>query len=151
MPVPNQRLRIIVLYAQFFTITQILSHGSPHFQQSTQFSSVSLLQTSLHWNSSSVYIRLPRQCNGITENIMPLPTRPLCCFWHYWPWHLDHPSLILECLFILSIWCWWACGGDDNLRNQKANGLNYTLSGCYGPERHARHWRITNLNWPICI
>ena len=32
---------------------------------------------------------------GITENIMPLPTRPLCCFRHYWPWHLDHPSLIL--------------------------------------------------------
>ena len=26
---------------------------------------------------------------------MPLPTRPLCCFQHYWPWHLDHSSLIL--------------------------------------------------------
>ena len=98
-----------------------------------------------------VHPRSPRQCNRITENIMSLSTRPLCCFRHHWPWHLDHPSLILECLFILSIWCWWACGGDDNLRNQKVNGLNYTLSGCYGPERHARHWRITNLNWPICI
>jgi len=24
-----------------------------------------------------------------------LPTRSLCWFWHYWPWRLDHPSLIL--------------------------------------------------------
>ena len=46
--------------------------------------------------------RLPHQCNGITENIMPLPTRPLCCFRHYWPWHLDHPSLIL-------VWYPWLC------------------------------------------
>jgi len=67
------------------TCRQIPSHGSPHFQQSTQFSSVSLLQTSLHWNSSSVHSRLPHQCNGITENIMPLPTRPLCCFRRYRP------------------------------------------------------------------
>jgi len=35
--------------------------------------------------SSSVHSRLPHQCNGITENIMPLPTRPLCCFRHYRP------------------------------------------------------------------
>ena len=34
----------------------------------------SLLQTPLHGNSSSVHSRLPHQCNGITENIMPLPT-----------------------------------------------------------------------------
>jgi len=33
---------------------------------------------------------------------MPVPTRPLCCFRHYWPWHLDHPSLIL-------IWYPWLC------------------------------------------
>ena len=26
---------------------------------------------------SSVHPGLPHQCNGITENIMPLPTRPL--------------------------------------------------------------------------
>ena len=33
---------------------------------------------------------------------MPLPTRPLCCFRHYLPWHLDHPSLIL-------VWCPCLC------------------------------------------
>jgi len=43
------------------------------------------LQTPLHGNSTSVHSRLPHQCNGITENIMPLPTRPLCCFRHYRP------------------------------------------------------------------
>jgi len=33
---------------------------------------------------------------------MSLPTQPLCCFRHYWPWHLDHPSLIL-------VWYPWLC------------------------------------------
>ena len=33
---------------------------------------------------------------------MCLPTRPLCCFRHYWPWHLDHSSLIL-------VWYPWLC------------------------------------------
>ena len=33
---------------------------------------------------------------------MPLPTRPLCCFRHYRPWHLDHPSFIL-------VWYPWLC------------------------------------------
>jgi len=44
----------------------------------------------------------PRQCSRITESIMSLPTRSLCCFRHYWPWHLDHPPLIL-------VWYPWLC------------------------------------------
>ena len=78
---------------------QIPCHGSPHFQQFTQFSPLSLLQTSLHKNCSFVHPRSPHQCNRITESIMPLLTRPLC---YYWPWHLDHPSLIL-------VWYPWLC------------------------------------------
>jgi len=54
-----------------------------------------LLQTSFYTNSSFVHPRSPHQCNRITESIIPLPARPLCCFRHYWPWHLDHPPLIL--------------------------------------------------------
>ena len=65
------------------TCCQIPSHGSPHFQQFTQFSPVSLLQTSLHRNSSFVHPRSPHQCSRITESIMPLLTRPPCCFRHY--------------------------------------------------------------------
>ena len=33
---------------------------------------------------------------------MSLPTRLLCCFRHYWPWHLDHlshPGIISMALF----------------------------------------------------
>ena len=71
------------------------SHGSPHFKQSTKSSPVSLLQTSLYRNSSFAHPWSPHRCNRITESIMPLPTRPLCSFRHYWPWHLDHSSLIL--------------------------------------------------------
>jgi len=48
---------------------------------------------------------------------MFLPTQPLCCFWHYWPWHLDHPSLILvwycfrvKCETDLSSWYTSSCG-----------------------------------------
>jgi len=33
---------------------------------------------------------------------MSLSTRSLCCFRHYWTWHLDHPSLIL-------VWHPWLC------------------------------------------
>ena len=84
------------------TCCQIPPHGSPHLQQFTQFSPVSLLQTSLHRNSSFVHPWPPHQCNRITESIMPLPTWPLCCFRHYWPWHLDHSSLIL-------VWYPWLC------------------------------------------
>jgi len=51
----------------------------------TQFSPVSILQTSFHRNSSFVHPRSPRQCSRITESIMPLLTRPLCCFRHYLP------------------------------------------------------------------
>ena len=85
-----------------FRSCQIPSHWSPHFQQFTQFSPVSLLQTSLHRNSSFVHPWSPHQWNRITESIMPLPTRPLCCFRHYWPWHLDHSSLLL-------VWYPWLC------------------------------------------
>jgi len=42
-------------------------HPSPHFQQFTQFSAVSLLQTSFYRNSSFVHPQSPRQCNRITE------------------------------------------------------------------------------------
>ena len=52
--------------------------------------------------ASSVHPRSPSQCKRTTESIMPLLTRPLCCFRHYWPWHLDHPSLIL-------VWYPWLC------------------------------------------
>jgi len=38
-----------------------------------------------HFYFLLLHSRLPHQCNGITENIMPLPTRPLCCFRHYRP------------------------------------------------------------------
>ena len=38
----------------------------------------------------------------VSLSIMPLLTRPLSCFRHYWPWHLDHPSLIL-------VWYPWLC------------------------------------------
>jgi len=38
----------------------------------------------------------------MTESIMSLLTLLLCCFRHYWPWHLDHPSLIL-------VWYPWLC------------------------------------------
>ena len=41
-------------------------------------------------------------CSRITESIIVLPIRPLCCFRHYWPWHLHHPSLIL-------VWYPWLC------------------------------------------
>ena len=33
--------------------------------------------------------------SAIGSQIMSLSTRPLCCFRHYSPWHLDHPPLIL--------------------------------------------------------
>ena len=46
---------------------------------------------------------ITHQCNRITENVMPLPTRPLCCFRQYWPWHLDHSSLIL----VWYPWLWF--------------------------------------------
>ena len=46
------------------TCCQIPSHGSPHFQQFTQFSPVSLLQTSLHRNSSFAHLWSPHQCNS---------------------------------------------------------------------------------------
>ena len=49
---------------------QIQSHGSPHFQQSIQFSSVSLQQTLLNWNSSFVHPQSPCQCNRITESVV---------------------------------------------------------------------------------
>ena len=52
-------------------------------------------KTSFYRNSSFVRPRSPRQCNRITKSITPLLTRPICCFRHYWPWHLDHLSLIL--------------------------------------------------------
>jgi len=69
----------------------------------TVYSSILTSQpTALHWNNSFVHPWSPHQCNRITESIMPLPTRPLCCFWHYWPWHLDHSSLIL-------VWYPWLC------------------------------------------
>jgi len=63
---------------------------------------VSLLQTSFYRNSCIVHPLSPRQCNRITESIMSLSTWPLWCFRHYWPWHLDHPSLILA-------WHPWLC------------------------------------------
>jgi len=50
------------------TCRQIPSHGSPHFYQFTQFSPVSLLQTSFHRNCSFCdHPRSPRQCNSITK------------------------------------------------------------------------------------
>ena len=64
---------------------------SRHMDQFTQFSPVK------HYCRKTAFLhpRSPRQCNRITERIVSLPTRPLCCCWHYWPWHLDDPSLIL--------------------------------------------------------
>jgi len=77
-------------------------HVNELFTQFSPVVSLHVLQTSFYRNSSFVHPRSPRQCNRITESIMSLPTRPLCCFRHYWPWHLDHPSLIL-------VWYLWLC------------------------------------------
>ena len=42
-------------------------------------------------------------CDLLSQKVSCLlPTRPLCSFRHYWPWHLDHPSLIL-------VWYPWLC------------------------------------------
>ena len=42
-------------------------------------------------------------CDLLSQKVSCLlPTWPLCSFRHYWPWHLDHPSLIL-------VWCPWLC------------------------------------------
>ena len=40
-----------------------------------------------------VHPQSPCQCSRITETIM---SWLLCCFWHYWPWHLDHPQSSLS-------------------------------------------------------
>jgi len=77
-------------------------HVNELFTQFSPVVSLHVLQTSFYRNSSFVHPRSPRQCNRITESIMSLPTRPLCCFRHYCLWHLDHSSLIL-------VWHPWLC------------------------------------------
>ena len=59
-------------------------------------------ETALLYIHDPQYSTILHQCNRTTESIMLLLTRPLCCFRYYWPWHLDHPSLIL-------VWYPWLC------------------------------------------
>ena len=64
---------------------------------------LTVYQSSFYRNSSLVHPWSHRQCNRIIEGIMSRhDTRPLCCFWHHWPWYLDHPSLILAHGSVLS-------------------------------------------------
>jgi len=61
---PNYRpISNLSIISKIIECRQIPSHGSPHFQQSIQFSS-------LNWNSSFVHPQSPCQCNRITESVV---------------------------------------------------------------------------------
>ena len=82
---------------------QIPSHGSPHFQQFTQFSPVSLLQTSLHRNSSFVHpwwylisAMDHRKCHASAYSTSLLLSTLLTMT--SWP-PVSHPGLVSMALF----------------------------------------------------
>ena len=64
---------------------------------STKTTSITLLKLlpSLYWSYSSIFTWLPHYSNKSSTSLLPLPSWPFCCLWHYRSLHSLPSSPIL--------------------------------------------------------